>query len=404
LEKNKKNPRTVISLYSTSKRSVVVETTIRNNYRTNNMTNIESIKIFIARNLILILLTLQISYCTGQVKEKSVNNKIESEANPQPILLNQSTTFPQIHTNLNGMVREFVRTMYQDKKGNYWFGTNGSGIIRYDGKSLEKMTIKTTQKDVSVREIVEDKAGNVWFATSTGLIKFDGEQFTTYSIGVGLQNEEMWSICIDRKGLIWVSTAKGVSHFDGEKFTPFRLPETKVENLQPMLSDQLVFQFLEDKNGTMWFATDGNGIFKYKNGEFSHLTSKNGLTDNNVSDLLEDKQGNIWIGTFYGGVSKYDGKIYTNFTKDDIIEGIEAYNFCEDRQGNIWFSAENIGVYQYNGATFTKFTTENGLTTNVVQSIFEDKKGQLWFGTWQGISIYDGNNFRNAKYKEPWTK
>ncbi|MBK6903658.1 MAG: hypothetical protein IPH04_12865 [Saprospirales bacterium] len=39
------------------------------------------------------------------------------------------------------MVREFVRTMYQDRKGNYWFGTNGNGIIRYDGQTLEKMTI-----------------------------------------------------------------------------------------------------------------------------------------------------------------------------------------------------------------------------------------------------------------------
>jgi len=368
------------------------------------MTKIESKKVFIARNLILIILTIQISSCTGQLKEKPVNDATENGINNQQINSNQSTTFPQIHTNLNGMVREFVRAMYQDKKGNYWFGTNTNGIIRYDGKSLDKITITTTQKAVSVREIVEDKVGNVWFATSSGLVKFDSEKFATYFTEVGLQNDEIWSICIDRKGLIWVSTVEGVSHFDGEKFTPFLLPETRVENPQPMLSDKLVFQFLEDKNGTMWFATDGNGIFKYKNGEFIHLTSKNGLTDNNVADILEDKQGNIWIGTFYSGVSKYDGKTFTNFTKDDIIEGIETYNFCEDRQGNIWFSAEGYGVYRYDGANFTQFTTENGLTTNVVQSILEDNKGQLWFGTWQGISIYDGNNFMNAKDKEPWTK
>lgn len=367
------------------------------------MTNIEKKKGFSARMLILIILTFQISPCISQVKEKSFNDKIENEVNSQTLLLNQSTTFPPIHTNLNGMVTEFVRTMYQDKKGNYWFGTNGNGMIRYDGKSLDKMTLPTTQKGVSVRGIVEDKVGNVWFATSVGLVKFDGEQFAIYSID-GLQKDEIWGLCMDRSGLIWVGTGKGVSHFDGEKFTPFRLPETRVENSKPMLSDQLVFQFLEDKNGTMWLVTDGNGIFKYKNGEFSHLTTQNGLTDNNTADLLEDKQGNIWIGTFNGGVSKYDGKTFSNFTKDGLIEGVETYNFCEDRQGNIWFSAEGYGVYRYDGAKFTQFTTQNGLTTNVVQSIFEDNKGQLWFCTWQGISIYDGNKFRNAKDKEPWTK
>ena len=93
------------------------------------MTNIESKKISITKNLILIVLTFQISSCTGQVKEKPVNDTTENGINNQPINSNQSTTFPQIHTNLNGMVREFVRTMYQDKKGNYWFGTNGNGMI-----------------------------------------------------------------------------------------------------------------------------------------------------------------------------------------------------------------------------------------------------------------------------------
>lgn len=356
-----------------------------------------------SRNLILLLLTLQISSCNGQVKEKPANDNVVKTVKNPPLLLNTSTTFPQIHTNLNGMVSQFVRAMYQDTKGNYWFGTNGDGIIRYNGHVLEKMTIEQKQKSISVREIVEDKMGNIWFATSSGLVKHDGENFTTYSTEVGLQNEDVWGLTIDKKGIIWVGTIGGISHFNGKKFSPFSLPNKKVENQHYMLSDKLIFKFLEDKNGTMWLITDGNGIFKYKNGEFSHLTNKNGLTDNNTADILEDKQGNIWIGTFYGGMSKYDGKTFNNFTKDGIIEGIETYNFYEDKKGNIWFSAEGFGVYRYDGTKFTQFTTENGLTSNVVQSILEDNKGQVWFGTWQGISIYDGQKFMNAKDKEPWT-
>jgi ligand-binding sensor domain-containing protein len=368
------------------------------------MTKIESKKKSIARNLILILLAFQISPCTGQVNEKSVNNTIDNEVNTQPILLNRSTTFPQIHTNLNGMVREFVRAMYQDKKGNYWFGTNGNGIIRYDGQTLENVAIEQKLKYPSVREIVEDNAGNVWFGTSSGLVKYDGEKFTVFSTEAGLQEEEIWGLTIDSKGLIWVGSIGGVRHFDGEKFIPFSLPDSMVENPQHMLSDKLVLKIIEDKSGTIWLVTDGNGIFKYNKGEFTHLTTKNGLTDNSTADILEDKQGNIWIGTFYGGVSKFDGTTYTNFTKDGIIEGVETYNFCEDSQGNIWFTAEGFGVYRYDGANFTQFTTDNGLTSNVVLSILEDNKGQVWFGTWQGLSIYDGEKFVNAKDMEPWTK
>jgi hypothetical protein len=143
-----------------------------------------------AKNLILVLLSLQISACTGQVKEKSVTDTIENKVNTQPLILKQSTTFPQIHTNLNGMVREFVRTMYQDKKGNYWFGTNGDGIIRYNGQILEKITIDGISPHFRVLEIVEDKAGNIWFGTSEGLIKYDGKEFTTFSKKEGLPGED----------------------------------------------------------------------------------------------------------------------------------------------------------------------------------------------------------------------
>jgi len=357
-----------------------------------------------SRNLVLVLLSLQLSSCTGQAKVEAHTDSIINKAKPHPITSNLSTTFPQIHTNLNGMVREFVRSMYQDKKGNYWFGTNGNGIIRYDGDTLERVNIEQSPKWLAVRKIIEDEVGNIWFGTSSGLVKYDGETYTTFSTEAGLENEEIWGLAVDSKGLIWVGSVGGVYHFDGKKFKPFLLPDTVVENADPMLSIKSAGGFVEDNEGNMWINNDGNGIFKYKNGVFAHLTKENGLTDNNAGVGIKDSKGNIWIGSFNGGTSKFDGTTYINFTKDGIIEGIETGSFYEDSKGNIWFTAENIGVYKYDGTKFTLYTTKDGLTTNVVQSIFEDRKGQLWFGTWQGLCIFDGEKFIDAKHKEPWTK
>lgn len=367
------------------------------------MTNLNSKIVFITGKIIIVFLSFQILSCKGKVKETSVPVIKEKGNITQPIILNQNTTFPQIHTNLNGMVREFVRTMYQDRHGNYWFGTNGDGIIRYDTKTLEKITIEGVSPHFRVLEIVEDQKGNLWFGTSEGLLKYDNKGFKMYSKTDGLQNEEIWGLAIDKSGLIWIGSIGGVSQFNGEDFIPFALPDSKVENPKPMLSDKLVFKIVEDKNGTMWFATDGNGIFTYNNGKFTHLTTNNGLSDNNIADILEDKQGNVWIGSFYGGISRFDGKTFNHFTKNGIIEGKEAYNLYQDSKGNIWFSAEGHGVYRYDGVNFTQYQKENGLTSNVVQTIFEDHKNQLWFGTWQGLCIFDGEKFVDAKLKEPWT-
>ena len=64
------------------------------------MTNIEGIIISITRNLILIVLSLQILFCTAQVNEKPSNNTTENRINNQPNNSNQNTTFQQIQTNL----------------------------------------------------------------------------------------------------------------------------------------------------------------------------------------------------------------------------------------------------------------------------------------------------------------
>lgn len=69
--------------------------------------------IFKISNLSLLFLLLLNTACTEKVKEKSTPEIKENEVNKQPLILYQNTTFPQIHTNLNGMVREFVRVIHQ---------------------------------------------------------------------------------------------------------------------------------------------------------------------------------------------------------------------------------------------------------------------------------------------------
>ncbi|SFE41913.1 ligand-binding sensor domain-containing protein [Thermoflexibacter ruber] len=47
---------------------------------------------------------------------------------------------------------------------------------------------------------------------------------------------------------------------------------------------------------------------------------------------------------------------------------------------------------------FNHFTTDNGLVSNEIKSLFTDSEGFIWIGTRNGLSRFDGKNFKNYKH------
>jgi ligand-binding sensor domain-containing protein len=57
------------------------------------------------------------------------------------------------------------------------------------------------------------------------------------------------------------------------------------------------------------------------------------------------------------------------------------------------------GIRTPEGYLAKTFTREDGLPYNHVLSISQDQTGFLWIGTWDGLSRYDGYDFKNYYYK-----
>ncbi|MBP6673552.1 MAG: hypothetical protein KA247_10405, partial [Bacteroidetes bacterium] len=46
------------------------------------------------------------------------------------------------------------------------------------------------------------------------------------------------------------------------------------------------------------------------------------------------------------------------------------------------------------------YTSKDGLASNFITEIYQDSKGYLWIGTDEGISIFDGDRFKNIRFDD----
>ncbi len=120
------------------------------------------------------------------------------------------------------------------------------------------------------------------------------------------------------------------------------------------LSQNTVYQILQDRKGFMWFGTK-DGLNRYDGLSFRIYKKENsGLGKNFITALYEDRRGNIWIGTD-GGVFIYD-PVLDSFTAFDEASdnGSIIRDFVtmigSDEDDNIWISVENQGLFCYKPA------------------------------------------------------
>jgi ligand-binding sensor domain-containing protein len=173
-----------------------------------------------------------------------------------------------------------VWSLFEDKKGNIWFGRDGRGACRYDGRSFTHFTKEDGLCSNNVSAIVEDKLGNIWFGclssdhpeyvSEGGLSRYDGAKITQFPGVKGLAANDIYSLYATKSGDLWIgATGVGAYRYDGVEFTLFDKTDKKFWTRHFGLQS-----ILEDRNGTMWFGFSG-GLFRFNGKSFENVT-KNG--------------------------------------------------------------------------------------------------------------------------------
>ncbi len=279
-----------------------------------------------------------------------------------------------------------------DNKNNLWLATS-EGVYKFNGFVSRKYTEKNGLASSKLMCGFQDREGNFWFGTDGfGAAKFTGEAFLSYSSKDLLPGDYIKYIFQDSKKNIWIAVKDyGLVCLKGGVITPYKL---NVKDVKNSIADNDVQAITEDASGNMYFGTKtGLSVFDGKN--FHNYSKKDGLPDENVLSILKGRNGQIWIGTPFGLFAFKNNTfepvaIVNNTYKDNI----PVYSIFEDRNQSLWLATQS-GVVKYNGSTVQKFNKASGFTDKRVSSILQDKMGHLWFGTDDGIYSYDYTAFDN---------
>jgi len=123
-----------------------------------------------------------------------------------------------------------------------------------------------------------------------------------------------------------------------------------------------------------------------------NYTAANELPNNAVRSLLVDSNNILWIGT-ENGVVKKENDIFTNFFEEDGLALNSCWAIAEDKNKNLWFGSYGEGVSIYDGVNFRVISEKEGLVHNEITQLFS-YKNFMYIGTSNGVSVIDINTYK----------
>ncbi|MFK8038345.1 MAG: two-component regulator propeller domain-containing protein [Crocinitomicaceae bacterium] len=301
--------------------------------------------------------------------------------------------------------------IFQDSKGNYWFGSNGKGLYFYDGQNLKQITMEDGLISNHIRSIQEDNKGNIYIETPSGISHFNGSQFKTLEVIKSANNH--WEL---EPNDLWFNCNGNANHvyrFDGKNLYELQLPKQDIKNELNINEENIryspytVFGIDKDKAGNIWFGTVIAGAFRYDGQSFLWVGDKElsrlpSGREPGVRSILEDNNGHIWLSNFISKYAITDDSIVqyqkikiTGISEKTVKNNILYFNSgLKDEDGNLWMTTYGGTVWKYDGKKLSNFKINNGKENVLLISIYQDNSGTLWLGTDNdGAYKHNGNSF-----------
>jgi len=315
-----------------------------------------------------------------------------------------------------------ISSIYIDKSGVYWIGTNKGGVNKFD-RNLALLNIKLNNPfdpqglaGPDINAFAEQANGTVFTGTDNGLQLFDKKTglFKTIHIDPLQETSEnhISVLCLktDKAGKLWIGTLRhGLYILDPSSG---KCEHIISGNAGKHISQNDVYCIEEDQSGRMWIGTNGGGtdIYDPKTDQFYNyrqLFNTDGLhnaTINNFTrSLTPVNSDEMWVGTWGGGIAVFNinAKSVTVYNKaGNALPNNLILSLLQDAAGNVWVATNGGGIDEFDAksARFKPYLENEGLINDIVYKILQDKSGLFWLSTSRGVISLDLHTHKTNIY------
>jgi ligand-binding sensor domain-containing protein len=234
---------------------------------------------------------------------------------------------------------EGVRALLVDRAGTLWIG-HQAGLTRLDGSTWRTYTQDDGLPDDRVNALLQDRDGRVWVGTWGGAAVLDGDGWHALKRRDGLAEDMVNVMLQDRQGGLWfgsyVAPRGGISHLQDGTWQRFSTANGVPHNNVNALA--------EDHAGSVWAGTgllDRGGACRFRRTETGWvidevITQDDGLAGAKVRSILADREGTLWFGSEYDGLARFDGRGWRTFAEADGLAAAEVKVIVQDVDGDLW--------------------------------------------------------------------
>ncbi len=306
----------------------------------------------------------------------------------------------------DGLSTDRINTIFQDRKGFIWVGTD-EGLNRFDGVNFIEYNNKhddtLSLSSNIVTHILEDSEGALWVGTTRGLNRMlaDHTGFIRFKES-NLSLEYISEIYEDKNKDLWVGTGDGSLHHYQKEKGSFKSYVTEYKSQLREITDgpneTLILGFGD------WVLPEGKGgLLSFDRGDktFSKYLSDSSDANLSITDIVHRDESTYWVSTYNAGLYTLDvaSKELLKFQASANQASLQIpdilFKIYRDKQGILWICTDGWDVMWYDTGTDVLTSLSHNVplagTSNLaVRTVFEDDNGIFWVGTGNhGIMVFD---------------